>query len=112
MVITSYEDVIINGKIADTNFVVKNSVGVDFIYYVQGNRQEKGVFKISLSSIIPQIKLDEAAIAYIVITKSKPNENPNIKELKSSGGRHRKKRKTKRQRLKQSRKSNKTRTKR
>jgi hypothetical protein len=111
MVITSYEDVIVNGIIADTNFVVKNSVGVDFIYYVQGNRQEKGVFKISLSSIIPQIKLDEAAIAYIVITQPKPNENPNIKELKSSGGRHKKKRKTKRQRVKQNYKSNKTRTK-
>jgi len=98
MVITSYEDVIVNGKITDTNFVVKNSVGIDFIYYVQGNRQEKGVFKISLSSIIPQIELDEAAIAYIVITK--PNTNSNIKELKSSGGRHKKKRKTKRQQVK------------
>ena len=102
MVITSYEDVIINGKITDTNFVVKNSVGVDFIYYVQGNRQEKGVFKISLSSIIPQIELDEAAIAYIVITKSNPNPNPN---LNSSGGGHKKKRKTKRQRAKCSRKT-------
>jgi hypothetical protein len=104
MVITSYEDVIINGKITDTNFVVKNSVGVDFIYYVQGNRQEKGVFKISLSSIIPQIELDEAAIAYIVITKSIPNSNPNP-NLNSSGGGHKKKRKTKRQRAKCSRKT-------
>ena len=121
MVITSYEDVIIDGKIADTNFVVKNSVGVDFIYYVQGNRQEKGVFKISLSSLIPQIKLDEAAIAYIVITKpnpstnpnpnSNPNPNPNPKELNSSRGGHKKKRKTKRQQLKQTRKNNKNRTK-
>lgn len=100
MVITSYEDVIINGKIADTNFVVKNSVGIDFIYYVQGNRQEKGVFKISLSSLIPQIELDEAAIAYIVITKSNPNSN-----LNSSGGHYKKKRKTKRQRAKCSRKT-------
>jgi len=105
MVITSYEDVIINGKIADTNFVVKNSVGIDFIYYVQGNRQEKGVFKISLSSIIPQIELDEAAIAYIVITK------PNPKELKSSGGGHKKKRKTARSQAKISNKTNKNRTK-
>ena len=102
MVITSYEDVIINGKIADTNFVVKNSVGVDFIYYVQGNRQENGVFKISLSSLIPQIELDEAAIAYIVITKPIPNPNPN---LNTSGGGHKKKRKTKRQRAKCSRKT-------
>jgi hypothetical protein len=94
--------VIINGKITDTNFVVKNSVGVDFIYYVQGHRQEKGVCKISLSSIIPQIELDEAAIAYIVITKSNPNPNPN---LNSSGGGHKKKRKTKRQRAKCSRKT-------
>jgi hypothetical protein len=100
MVITSYEDIIINGKITDTNFVVKNSVGVDFIYYVQGNRQEKGVFKISLSSLIPQIELDEAAIAYIVITKSNPNPN-----LNSSGGHYKKKRKTKRQRAKCSRKT-------
>jgi hypothetical protein len=106
MVITSYEDVIINGKISDTNFVVKNSVGVDFIYYVQGNRQENGMFKISLSSIIPQIELDEASIAYIVITK--PNLNP---KLNGSGGGHKKKRKTNRQQVKQSRKTNKNRTK-
>jgi hypothetical protein len=60
------------------------------------------VFKISLSSLIPQIELDEAAIAYIVITKSIPNPNPN---LNSSGGGYKKKRKTKRQRAKCCRKT-------
>ena len=95
MVITSYEDVIINGKITDTNFVVKNSVGVDFIYNVQGNRQEKGIFKISLSSLIPQIKDDDAAIAYIVITQQKADAKGGYKRNKKT----KTKTKTRRQRV-------------
>jgi hypothetical protein len=103
IVITSYEDVIINGLITDTIFIVKNSWGENPMFSLEGIRHEKGVLKIPLSFLIPRIKNSEADITYITIIKKAniPSEvqtessksNGQTSEKSNSGG-YKKKRRT------------------
>jgi len=99
MVIVAYEDVIVNGQLIDTKLVIKNSWGENTITPIMGIRPEKGLYKFSLNLLMGPIREREAQLIYIVINT---NEN-------SSKGGYKKKRKTRRQRVKCSRKTKRSR---
>jgi C1A family cysteine protease len=98
MVIIAYEDVIVNGQLIDTKLLVKNSWGENDRTSIMGIRPEKGLYKFSLNLLMGPIRDGDAQFIYIVI---------NTNEKSSKGG-YKKKRKTKRQRAKFSRKTKKT----
>lgn len=103
MVIVAYEDVVVNGQLIDTKLVVKNSWGENTRTPILGIRPNKGVYKFSLNSLMVPIRQKFAELIYIVINTNEKSSSAD------RGGRHKKKRKTRRQRAKCSRKTKRSR---
>jgi C1A family cysteine protease len=99
MVIIAYEDVIVNGQLIDTKLLVKNSWGENTRTPIMGIRPDKGVYNFSLNLLMAPIRERVAQLMYIVI-------NTNEKTLE---GGHKRKRKTRRQRAKCTRKTKRSR---